>query len=85
MAIEDAICIARLLPATTPTHAVEERLKMFKEIRYKRAEYVRDETRQNGLGESERPTSLFCLSDHGMRILLTGSRYVSDDEVLLRS
>lgn len=64
MAIEDAICIARLLPASTPTQAVHERLKMFEEIRYKRAEYVRDETRQNGLGESERPSSLSCLADH---------------------
>lgn len=56
MAIEDAISIARLLPADTPVSAITERLKAFEEIRHGRAEYVREETRENGLDEMERST-----------------------------
>jgi salicylate hydroxylase len=54
MAIEDAVCIARLLPKTTSASEVEGRLECYEEIRYKRVEYVRDETRKNGLDEDER-------------------------------
>jgi salicylate hydroxylase len=57
MAIEDGICLARLLPPNTPVDVTHQRLQMFEDIRYKRVEYVRDETRQNGLDESERPSS----------------------------
>lgn len=57
MAIEDAVCIARLLPKTTSASEVEGRLKCYEEIRYKRTEYVRDETRKNGLDEDERSSS----------------------------
>lgn len=85
MAIEDAISIARLLPSSTPSHDVQERLKMFEEIRFKRAEYVRDETRNNGLGESERPSSMLYLVNSLMVILLTGFRYVPHDAVLLQT
>jgi hypothetical protein len=58
MAIEDAISIAPLLPSDTTSCAVQERLQMFEGIRYKRVEYVRDETRQNGLDEGQRRSSV---------------------------
>ena len=62
MAIEDAVCIARLLPKTTSASEVEGRLKCYEEIRYKRVEYVRDQTRKNGLDEDERSSGgMFCL------------------------
>ena len=57
MAIEDGICLARLLLPQTPADAVYKRLQMFEELRYKRVEFVRNETRQNGLDEGERPNS----------------------------
>jgi 2-polyprenyl-6-methoxyphenol hydroxylase-like FAD-dependent oxidoreductase len=84
MAIEDAICIARLLPPSTPTDAIQERLQMFESLRYKHVEFVRDETRRNGLEESQRPNSL---SSHQLwgGFLLTPSRYVSDDAILLQA
>ncbi|GAB7323819.1 hypothetical protein MBLNU13_g07265t1 [Cladosporium sp. NU13] len=59
MAIEDGICLARLLLPETPTDAVYERLQMFEQLRYKRVEFVRDETRQNGLDEGERPNNMY--------------------------
>jgi 2-polyprenyl-6-methoxyphenol hydroxylase-like FAD-dependent oxidoreductase len=62
MAIEDGICMARLLPSSTPTDAIQERLQVFESLRYKRVEFVRDETRQNGLDESKRPNSLSNLA-----------------------
>jgi hypothetical protein len=37
-------------------------LQMFESLRYKRVEFVRDETRQNGLDESQRPNSLSNLA-----------------------
>lgn len=85
MAIEDAVCIARLLPSSTTTDAVQERLKMLEEIRYKRAEYVRDETRQNSLGENERPSSMLCLVNSFTVTLLTDPRHVPHDAVLLQA
>lgn len=84
MAIEDGICIARLLPLTTPASAVQERLQMFEDIRYKHVEFVRDETRKNGLDESQRPSSSFN-SSIWKWIPLTSSRHVPHDEVLLRT
>jgi 2-polyprenyl-6-methoxyphenol hydroxylase-like FAD-dependent oxidoreductase len=69
MAIEDAVCIARLLPKTTSASEVEGRLKCYEEIRYKRVEYVRDQTRKNGLDEDERSSGgMFCL-----RVLISRS------------
>ena len=59
MAIEDAVCVSRLLPADTPTSEVEERIKLYEEIRYKRGEYVREQTRRNGLDEEERSSGVF--------------------------
>jgi 2-polyprenyl-6-methoxyphenol hydroxylase-like FAD-dependent oxidoreductase len=59
MAIEDAVCIARLLPADTPASEVEDRVKLYEEIGYKRAEYVREQTRRNGLDEEERSSGGF--------------------------
>jgi hypothetical protein len=59
MAVEDAVCIARLLPTDTSTSLIEGRLKRFEEIRYKRVEYVREETRKNGLDEGERSSGMF--------------------------
>lgn len=85
MAIEDAISIARLLPSSTTSQDVQERLKMFEEIRYKRAEFVRDETRNNGLGESERPSSTLCNVNSLMITLLTAPRHVPHDAVLLQT
>jgi 2-polyprenyl-6-methoxyphenol hydroxylase-like FAD-dependent oxidoreductase len=84
MAIEDGICIARLLPSSTPKDAIQERLQMFESLRYKHVEFVRDETRQNGLDESQRPNSL---SSYRLRsgLLLILSRYVSDDAILLQA
>lgn len=85
MAIEDGICLARLLVPETPADALYKRLQMFEELRYKRAEFVRDETRQSGLDEGERPNSS---SSHSTRVgsLLTRSpRHVPDDEILLRT
>jgi hypothetical protein len=61
MAIEDAVCIARLLPVDTPASKVEERMKLYEGIRYKRAGYVREQTRRNGLDEEERPSGVFSL------------------------
>jgi 2-polyprenyl-6-methoxyphenol hydroxylase-like FAD-dependent oxidoreductase len=61
MAIEDAVSIARLLPADTTTSEVEERAKLYEEIRYKRAEYVREQTRRNGLDEEERSLGGFFI------------------------
>lgn len=63
MAIEDGICLARLLLPDTPADAVYKRLQMFEELRYKRVEFVRDETRHNGLDEGERPNSLSSLKN----------------------
>jgi salicylate hydroxylase len=61
MAIEDAMCIARLLPRDTPASHVEERMKLYEEIRYKRVEYVRDQTRRNGFDEDVRSSGgTFC-------------------------
>jgi hypothetical protein len=62
MAIEDGICLARLLLPETPADAVYEHLQMFEELRHKRVDFVRDETRQNGLDESERPNSSSSLT-----------------------
>ena len=59
MAIEDAVCIARLLPANTSASEVEERMKLYEDIRYERAEYVREQTRRNGLDEEERALGMF--------------------------
>lgn len=73
MAIEDGICLARLLLPQTPADAVYKRLQMFEELRYKRVEFVRYETRQNGLDESERPNSPSSLKNTYSRSLLTGS------------
>jgi hypothetical protein len=84
MAIEDGICIARLLPSMTPTDVIQERLQMFESLRYKRVEFVRDETRQNGLDESQRPNSSSSYQLWG-GLLLTLSRYVSDDAILLQT
>ena len=61
MAIEDAVCIARLLPADTPASGVEDRMKVYEEIRYKRAEYVREQTRRNGLDEEERSSDAYAM------------------------
>lgn len=58
MAIEDAVCVACLLPSSTPKNAVQERLKAFENIRYKRAESIRDASRKNGLDENHRPSGL---------------------------
>ena len=58
MAIEDGICLARLLLPETGADAVYKCLQMFEGLRYKRVEFVRDETRQNGLDEGDRPSSL---------------------------
>ena len=70
MAIEDGICLARLLLAETPTDDVFKRLQMFEELRYKRVEFVRDETRQNGMDEGERSnSSLFFTSIHVSSLL----------------
>lgn len=64
MAIEDAVCLARLLPKATTAAEAESRLKCYEDIRYKRVEYVRDETRKNGLDEDERSSGgTFCF--HG--------------------
>ena len=65
MAIEDGICLARLLLPETPADDIYKRLQMFEELRYKRVEYVRDETRQNGLDEGERPSSMSSRNEHG--------------------
>jgi 2-polyprenyl-6-methoxyphenol hydroxylase-like FAD-dependent oxidoreductase len=54
MAIEDAVCIARLLPKDISASKIGGRLECYEEIRYKRVEYVRDQTRKNGLDEDER-------------------------------
>lgn len=54
MAIEDAICLARLLPASTPASDLSSRTKLYEEIRYKCAEYVREQTRRNGFAKEER-------------------------------
>lgn len=62
MAIEDGISLARLLLPETSTEAVFKRLQMFEQLRYKRVEYVRDETRKNGLNEGERPNSSSSLT-----------------------
>ena len=68
MAIEDAVCIARLLPKTTSASEVEGRLKCYEEMRYKRVEYVRDQTRKNGLDEDERSSGgMFCLEEFILR------------------
>ena len=64
MAIEDGICLARLLPPETTADAVYKRLQMFEELRYERVEFVRDETRQNGFDEGERPSSSSFPHDH---------------------
>jgi 2-polyprenyl-6-methoxyphenol hydroxylase-like FAD-dependent oxidoreductase len=72
MAIEDGVCLARLLPLETPADAIYKRLQMFEDIRYKHVEYVRDETRHNGRDESDRPSSLLSLSNTGASSLLTG-------------
>jgi 2-polyprenyl-6-methoxyphenol hydroxylase-like FAD-dependent oxidoreductase len=61
MAIEDAVCIARLLPADTSASEIEERLEWYGGIRYKRAEYVREQTRRNGLDEEERSSDAFAM------------------------
>jgi hypothetical protein len=85
MAIEDGICLARLLLPETPADAVYKRLQMFEELRYKRVEFVRDETRQNGLDESERPNSS---SSHTSKCVDSADkifRHVPDDEILLRA
>jgi len=73
MAIEDGICLGRLLLPETPNNAVFKRLQMFEELRYKRVEFVRDETRQNGLDESERPNSSSFLASMCANFLLTRS------------
>lgn len=57
MAIEDGICLARVLLPETPADAVYKCLQTFEQLRYKRVEFVRDETRKNGLDEGERPNS----------------------------
>lgn len=57
MAIEDGICLARLLLPETPAGAVYKGLQTFEELRYQRVEFVRNETRQNGLDEDKRPNS----------------------------
>jgi len=66
MAIEDGICLARLLRPETPADAVYKRLQMFEELRYKRVEFVRDET-------SERPNSSPSHASTCISSLLTGS------------
>lgn len=71
MAIEDGICLARLLLPGTPANAVHKRLQTFEEIRYKRVEFVRDETRQNGLDEGERPNSSPSVTSMCVNSLLT--------------
>lgn len=43
------------------------------ELRYRRVEFVRYETRQNGLDEGERPNSPSSLKNTYSRSLLTGS------------
>jgi hypothetical protein len=55
MAIESAACIAQLLPADTKATDLTDRLALYTEIRYERAEHIRHVTRLNGLAESERP------------------------------
>ena len=86
MAIEDGICLARLLRPETPADAIYKRLQMFEELRYKLVEFVRDETRQNGLDESERPSSLSSVHEHIRKFLADRIfRYVPDDEILLRA
>jgi hypothetical protein len=62
MTIEDGISLARLLLPETPAEAVYKRLQMFEQLRYKRVEFVRDETRKNGLNEAERPNSSSSLT-----------------------
>lgn len=74
MAIEDGICLARLLRPETPADAVYKRLQTFEELRYKRVEFVRDETRQNGLDEGERPNSSSSIENKSISSLLTGSQ-----------
>jgi 2-polyprenyl-6-methoxyphenol hydroxylase-like FAD-dependent oxidoreductase len=73
MAIEDGICLARLLLPETSADAVCKRLQMFEQLRHKRVEFVRDETRQNGLDESERPNSSSYLTSACINSRLTGS------------
>jgi 2-polyprenyl-6-methoxyphenol hydroxylase-like FAD-dependent oxidoreductase len=74
MAIEDGICLARLLRPETPADAVYKRLQTFEELRYKRVEFVREETRQNGLDEGERPNSSSSIENKSISSLLTGSQ-----------
>lgn len=89
MAIEDGICLARLLLPETPAGAVHKRLQTFEELRYQRVEFVRNETRQNGLDEDKRPnsTSFNCsrMNTCTSFLLTEFPRHVPDDEILLRA
>lgn len=59
MAIEDANCIARLLPPSVTKNAMAERLRLYEKIRYERVEFVREMTRTNGRDKGERLEGMF--------------------------
>ena len=65
MAIEDAVCIATLLPQGTAPEIIQSRLEMYEIARRARVEFVLHYTRLNGRDENDtssaRMTSKFLL------------------------
>ena len=59
MAIEDAVCIATILPQDTSASEVVERLKLYQDIRQERANFIQYASRVNGL--DEKPKGTFSL------------------------
>lgn len=54
MAIEDAVCIATLLPPSTTIERVPSRLKLYEKARRPRVEEVLRYTRMNGRDENDK-------------------------------
>ncbi|WPG97919.1 fad-dependent monooxygenase ops4 [Acrodontium crateriforme] len=59
MAIEDAICIAAVLPLGTSASDVPERLKLYQDIRQERANFIQYASRVNGSDEKPKDFDFF--------------------------